>query len=48
MTALTARTHIKSILRKLGAHSRLEAVTVARRLGIIGSIDATAAVSLPS
>ena len=48
LTALTARTHIKSILRKLGAHSRLEAVTVARRLGVIGSIDATAPVRLPS
>jgi DNA-binding NarL/FixJ family response regulator len=48
VTALTARTHIKSILRKLGAHSRLEAVTIARRLGVIGSIDATAPVRLPS
>lgn len=48
VTALTARTHIKSILRKLGAHSRLEAVTVARRLGVIGSVDGPTAVQLPS
>lgn len=48
VTALTARTHIKSILRKLGAHSRLEAVTVARRLGVIGSVEASAPVTLPS
>ncbi len=33
----TARTHIRNVMRKLGAHSRLEAVLVATNLGIIGS-----------
>ena len=31
----TVRNHAQSILRKLGAHSRLEAVSVARRKGIL-------------
>ena len=33
----TARGHVKSVLRKLGAHSQLEAVAVARRLSLVGS-----------
>ena len=32
---LTARTHIRNILSKLGAHSRLEAVALALRQGLI-------------
>ncbi|HVS41105.1 MAG TPA: response regulator transcription factor [Candidatus Dormibacteraeota bacterium] len=32
----TVRTHVQVILEKLGAHSRLEAVTVARRRGLLG------------
>lgn len=31
----TARTHVRNILTKLGAHSRLEAVAVARRHGML-------------
>ncbi len=34
----TARGHVKSVLRKLGAHSQLEAVAVARRLGLVGYV----------
>jgi DNA-binding CsgD family transcriptional regulator len=33
----TARGHVKSVLRKLGAHSQLEAVAVARKLGLVGT-----------
>jgi DNA-binding CsgD family transcriptional regulator len=32
----TARNHIRAVLRELGAHSRLEAVVVAHRLGLLG------------
>jgi PAS domain S-box-containing protein len=35
ISVTTVRNHIQGILRKLGAHSRLEAVSVARRRGII-------------
>ena len=31
----TVRNHVQSLLQKLGAHSRLEAVVVAKRLGVI-------------
>ena len=31
----TARNHVQRVIRKLGAHSRLEAVAVARRTGIL-------------
>lgn len=31
----TARNHIQRLLHKLGAHSRLEAVTIARRQGLV-------------
>jgi DNA-binding CsgD family transcriptional regulator len=31
----TARNHIRGVLQALGAHSRLEAVTNARHLGLI-------------
>ena len=31
----TVRNHIRNLLRALGAHSRLEAVAVARRRGLI-------------
>ena len=34
----TARGHVKSLLRKLGAHSQLEAVAIARRLGLVGYV----------
>jgi two-component system nitrate/nitrite response regulator NarL len=32
----TVHTHVKAILTKLGVHSRLEAVTLALRLGALG------------
>ena len=32
----TVRTHVQAILDKLGAHSKLEAVTMARRRGLLG------------
>jgi DNA-binding NarL/FixJ family response regulator len=32
----TVRTHVQSILKKLGAHSKLEAVSVAREQGVLG------------
>jgi DNA-binding CsgD family transcriptional regulator len=35
ISVTTVRNHIQGILRKLGAHSRLEAVSSARRLGMI-------------
>jgi DNA-binding NarL/FixJ family response regulator len=35
VSPLTIRSHVKSILGKLGAHSKLEAVTDALRLGLI-------------
>jgi two-component system nitrate/nitrite response regulator NarL len=31
----TARSHVQSVLSKLGAHSRLEAVTSAVRNGVV-------------
>jgi two-component system nitrate/nitrite response regulator NarL len=31
----TVRTHVQSILKKLGAHSKLEAVSIARRKGVL-------------
>jgi DNA-binding NarL/FixJ family response regulator len=33
----TARAHVQRVIEKLGAHSKLEAVAVARRTGIINS-----------
>jgi two-component system nitrate/nitrite response regulator NarL len=36
ISPLTLRGHVKNILAKLGAHSKLEAVTIALRLGLIG------------
>jgi DNA-binding NarL/FixJ family response regulator len=33
----TVRGHVESVLRKLGAHSQLEAVAMARDLGLVGS-----------
>ncbi len=41
----TARGHVKNVLRKLGAHSQLEAVAAARRMGLLraaGDIPDTA------
>jgi DNA-binding CsgD family transcriptional regulator len=35
ISPLTVRTHLKSILRKLDAHSKVEAVASAYRLGLI-------------
>lgn len=32
----TARKHVQSVLVKLGAHTQLEAVAIARRLGLVG------------
>lgn len=36
VTVNTARTHIRNVITKLGAHSQLEALTQARRLGLLG------------
>jgi DNA-binding CsgD family transcriptional regulator len=35
MSTNTCRGHVKSILAKLGAHSQLEAVATATRLGLL-------------
>ncbi len=35
LTTETVRNHVRHVLRALGAHSRLEAVVVARRQGLI-------------
>jgi DNA-binding NarL/FixJ family response regulator len=35
LTPVTVRNHIANILRNLGAHSRLEAVAIARRAGLL-------------
>ena len=35
MTTETVRNHIRHVLKALGAHSRLEAVVVARQQGLI-------------
>src|SRR5207237_1327798 len=37
----TVRTHVQSVIGKLGAHSRIEAVAVARRDGVFGRSDVT-------
>jgi DNA-binding NarL/FixJ family response regulator len=34
ISALTVQSHVKSILAKLGVHSKIEAVTLAWRLGL--------------
>lgn len=39
LSANTVRNHITSILSKLGAHSRLEAVTVGLRMGLVSPPD---------
>ena len=36
----TVRNHVQSAIRRLGAHSKLEAVAIARREGIIGNLHA--------
>ncbi len=43
----TARNHVHSILAKLGVHSRLEAVTLALRNGLLRA-EETASIALPS
>ena len=35
ISTATLRAHVQSVLRKLGAHSRLEAVAEAARIGLI-------------
>ena len=37
MASNTARTHVQNVLDKLGVHSRLEAVAVAYRAGLVGA-----------
>ena len=37
----TTRGHVKSVLQKLGAHSQLEAVSQARRLGLLHDIQSS-------
>ena len=34
---VTARNHINAILRRLGVHSRLQAVLEAQRVGLVGN-----------
>lgn len=36
LSRATVRNHVKRLLRALGVHSRLEAVAVARREGLVG------------
>jgi DNA-binding NarL/FixJ family response regulator len=36
----TVRNHVQKVLRRLGAHSKLEAVAIARREGILGRLNA--------
>ena len=43
----TARGHVKRVLRKLGAHSQLEAVAVARKLGLVGTYPSVPAQEEP-
>ncbi|MDI1289899.1 MAG: response regulator transcription factor [bacterium] len=37
LSSSTVRNHVQSVLTKLGAHSKLQAVTIALREGIVGS-----------
>lgn len=37
LSETTIRNHIRAMLGRLGCHSQLEAVAVARRLGLVGS-----------
>mgnify|MGYP000108940737 CR=1 FL=1 len=37
----TARKHVQSVLVKLGAHIQLEAVAIARRMGLVRDDDST-------
>jgi DNA-binding NarL/FixJ family response regulator len=39
LSAGTARTHVQRVIVKLGAHTRLEAVVNAARLGLLGEVD---------
>jgi DNA-binding NarL/FixJ family response regulator len=41
ISALTVQSHVKSILAKLGVHSKIEAVTLAWRHGLAPTVDAT-------
>ena len=41
VTPATARSHAQNILRKLGAHSRLEAVAIATARGLLPENGAT-------
>src|SRR4029078_1014324 len=45
ITAHPCRAHVKAVLSKLGAHSQLEAVIIAVRIGLIAIKDETAAPS---
>jgi DNA-binding NarL/FixJ family response regulator len=45
ISAHTCRGHVKAVLSKLGAHSQLEAVIIAVRIGLIAIKDETAAPS---
>ncbi len=37
----TARGHVENVLRKLGAHSQLEAVAIARNLNLVGPVSSS-------
>jgi DNA-binding NarL/FixJ family response regulator len=39
LSTATVRNHVSAILPALGAHSRVEAVAVARRLGLLAPTD---------
>ncbi len=47
ISAHTCRGHIKAVLSKLGAHSQLEAVVIAVRIGLIAINDETATAGGP-
>jgi DNA-binding NarL/FixJ family response regulator len=47
ISAHTCRGHIKAVLSKLGAHSQLEAVVIAVRIGLIAINDETATAGNP-
>jgi DNA-binding NarL/FixJ family response regulator len=49
ISANTVRTHVQNLMRKLGVRSRLEAVSLAHRAGLVGlAPTAAAAVTAPS
>ncbi len=48
LTEATVRSYIRTALRKLGCHSQLEAIAVARRLGLLGPAGASGPSAIPA